>query len=62
MMMVVMMVLMLMLRSSSLAVEMGLLVLVEMMGVKYFVEGHSSEELPEYIHRIFEDEVEVSLA
>ena len=64
MMMVMMVVLMLvMLRSggSLMTREVGLVVMVEMMGVEEVIKRHSAEELPEYVHRILEDEVEMSL-
>ena len=60
---VVMMVLVLMLgRGRSLAGEVGLFVLVKMVGVENLLKRHSSEKLAEYIHGVFENEVEVSLA
>jgi len=48
-------------RWSLMTGEVGLLMMVEMVGVEEVIEGHSAEELPEDVHRIFEDEVEMSL-
>ena len=64
MMVVMMMVLVLMLcgvgGGRSLPVEMRLFVLVDVR-IEDVVEGHPAEKLAKNVHRIFEDEVEVSL-